>query len=488
MKKNVFYLLLFIGIGFGISSCVKQKFDSPPDTSSIDPNLPVNSTIWELKQRYLGFPIEIKDDITIAGIVVADDRSGNFYKQIVIQDTSSGIVVLIGRASLYNDYPIGRRVYIKCKGLWVGAYGGFIQLGSTPDVSNALSDIPSAKISNYIVKGSYPHAVTPRIVSIPELTAKSGSELLNAKWLGTLIQIDSAEMKQAEVGMPYAQDPNISSGTDRNVKDCADKTVILRNSGYASFRNYPLPAGKGPLTAIYSRYNSTAQLLIRDTSDLKMYGTRCGGVVITPAVDITIDSLRKMYNGTAIKMGSFRIHGVVTSSSTEKNVSTGSAFIQDESNRGIMVYFGGTQPYQLGDSITIDCTGDSLVVYMGTLELEASTAKTSVKATGKTVTPVLLTIAQLNTDLNNATVKLRMYESMLVKIVNCAFSGGTGGKYSGNTTLTDASGTITHRTSTSATFASTLYPVGNVQSVTGIANKYTTTNQVSIRKLTDVVQ
>lgn len=488
MKKNIFTFILIASLTVIAASCVKQKFDSPPDTTNIDPNLPVNGTIWQLKQKYLGAPVEITDDITVSGIVVADDRSGNFYKQIVVQDTSSGIVVLIGRASLYNDFPIGRKVYIKCKGLWVGAYGGFIQLGSTPDIGNALSDIPSAKISNYIVKASYPHAVTPRIVSIPELTAKTGSELVNAKWLGTLIQIDSAEIKQAEVGTPYAQDPNISSGTDRNVKDCADKTVILRNSGYASFRNVPLPAGKGPLTAIYSRYNSTAQLLIRDTSDLKMYGTRCGGVVITPPADITIDSLRKIYNGTGVKLGNYKIHGVVTSSSAEKNVSTGTAFVQDESNRGIMVYFGGAHSYVLGDSITIDCSGDSLIVYMGTLELKASAAKTTKVSSGKTINPMVVTIAQLNTDLNNATVKLRMYESMLVKVLNCNFSGGTGGKYSGNTTLTDASGTITHRTATSATFASSLYLTGNLQSVTGIANKYTTTNQLSIRKLTDVVQ
>lgn len=49
--------------------------------------------------------------------------------------------------------------------------------------------------------------------------------------------------------------------------------------------------------------------------------------------------------------------------------------------------------------------------------LKASAAKTTKVSSGKTINPMVVTIAQLNTDLNNATVKLRMYESMLVKVL-----------------------------------------------------------------------
>jgi hypothetical protein len=55
MKKvflPVAAILLFAILGY--TSCVKKEFDSPPDTTLNDPNLPVNKTIWELKQMYTG--------------------------------------------------------------------------------------------------------------------------------------------------------------------------------------------------------------------------------------------------------------------------------------------------------------------------------------------------------------------------------------------------------------------------------------------------
>jgi hypothetical protein len=185
MKKvflPVAAILLFAILGY--TSCVKKEFDSPPDTTLNDPNLPVNKTIWELKQMYTGVPTLIEDDITVAGVVVADDRSGNFYKQIIIQDTSSGMPVLINRSGLYSDFPIGRKVYIKCKGLYLGAYGGMVQIGHTPDNNNEISSIPSGLISKYVIKGKFDLSqVTARKVSIMELNNLNSS----IKWLGTLI-------------------------------------------------------------------------------------------------------------------------------------------------------------------------------------------------------------------------------------------------------------------------------------------------------------
>ena len=139
-----------------ITSCVKKDFDAPPDNSTYDPGLAVNATIWQIKQMYdvNAGPVMIEQDLIISGIVVADDRSGSFYKQIIVQDSTSGITVLIGKSSgLYSDYPIGRKIYIKCKGLYVGAYGGFIQLGGMPIApSTDLTDIPSSSMNMRVIQ------------------------------------------------------------------------------------------------------------------------------------------------------------------------------------------------------------------------------------------------------------------------------------------------------------------------------------------------
>lgn len=490
MKNNIHLLILLATITTItiLGSCVKQKFDNPPDSSSYDPNIPVNSTVLAIKSLYSGVPTRIDSDLVITGIVVADDRSGSFYKQIVIQDTTSGIVVLLGRTNLYTDYPIGRKVYVRCKGLYIGAYGGFVQLGYTPDISNSLSDIPSALMSKHIVKANTGNPITPLTVTVSELKSFNTTSI---KWLGTLIKLDSVQFQAAIVGEPYAQDPNVSSGTDRMIEDCSGKTIVCRMSGYSLFRNQLLPAGKGSLTAIYSRYNSTAQLLIRDTNDVKMYGPRCGGVVILPATDITIDSLRKLHNPSAsVNASAYKIHGVITSSRhPDSSISKGNLFIQDESGRGIIVYFGQTEVGRaIGDSVTIEL--DSLVTYAGVIEAKAKTSKMTLIAAGKTVIPKIVTLAELNTDLSLATMKDRKYESVVVQVLGCTISG-TPATYSGpnvadrSKTVSDGTGTIILYSQPTEPWKTTNYPTGIV-SITAVASKFNTTNQLQARKFTDV--
>ncbi|HOZ52702.1 MAG TPA: DUF5689 domain-containing protein [Chitinophagaceae bacterium] len=488
MKKIIlssFAILALMAIT--ITSCVKQKFDSPPDASTVDPNIPVNNTILAIKNLYTGAPTLIDSDYVVSGIVTADDRTGCFYKQIVIQDSSSGIVILLGRNGLYTDYPVGRKIYVKCKGLYVGAYGGFVQLGYTPDITNSLSDIPSALISKHIIKANTGNPVTPLVVNVNDLKSFNTTSI---KWLGTLIRIDSAQFKISEVGQPYAQDPNIASGTDRTIEDCVGKNIVVRMSGYATFRNEKIPAGKGPITAIYSRYNSTAQLLIRDTSDIDMRGPRCGGVVITPAIDITIDSLRKLHNASAsVYAGAYKIHGVITSSRLDSSISKGNLFIQDESGKGIIVYFGQNEVGKvLGDSVVIEL--DSLVTYAGVIEAKASLSKMTKISGGKTVQPKVITLADLNADLNLTLPKDRKYESVLVQVANCTISGSPA-TYSGSNvadrskTVTDPTGTIILYSQPTVPFKTTNYPTGIV-TITAVASKFNTTNQLQIRKFTDV--
>ena len=249
----------------------------------------------------------------------------------------------------------------------------------------------------------------------------------------------------------------------------------------------PIPAGKGPITAIYSRYNSTPQLLIRDTFDVRMNGTRCGGVVILPPVEIKIDSLRKLYNNTGIVLSNYKIHGVVISSFPDSNMSKGSIYMQDESGRGINIYYGGTIAYKLGDSLSVDVTGDSLIVYKGILEVKKAAAKTTNVGTGKTVTPALVTLAQLTADMNNASYKDRVYESTLVKVNACTISGTPttyGDASNAGRTITDATGTFILYCRNTTPYNATNYAPGIVN-ITGIASKYNT-NQLLIRKLSDI--
>lgn len=276
MKKiQLMAAALAIGGLLSLSSCLKKDFDSPPDTSKNDPNLPVNMSIAQLKQKLgtSGAATRIDSAWTIYGIVTADDRSGNLYKQINIEDSTSGIVILIDANSLYTKYPVGRKVYVNLQGLYFGFYGGLPQIGLT-DASGRMSQIPGTAVDKFIIRADFPHPVVTDTFNLSQISA------VNNSLLNRLITVRDVEFEDAELGKTYAEDPNTAtqSGTDRYIHSCSGTaSVNVRTSNYANFQNVKLPGGKGTITALYTVYNGKVQLIIRDTSDVKFYDVRCDG-------------------------------------------------------------------------------------------------------------------------------------------------------------------------------------------------------------------
>lgn len=96
------------------------------------------TSIEDLKALYKGGPVTIDKDIWIKGKVISSDKSGNIYNEMYIQDGKSAadgaaITLKLGKSSLYNEYPVGSWVYVKCRDLTLGAYNGMLQLGMGAD-------------------------------------------------------------------------------------------------------------------------------------------------------------------------------------------------------------------------------------------------------------------------------------------------------------------------------------------------------------------
>ena len=93
--KNLI-ILTFLSMALVIPmACVDKDFDQPPG-GGFDPNLPVNTTIAELKSRHVPDQYEeITDDVILSALVISDDEEGNFFKQLVIADASAGIEIRI---------------------------------------------------------------------------------------------------------------------------------------------------------------------------------------------------------------------------------------------------------------------------------------------------------------------------------------------------------------------------------------------------------
>lgn len=460
------------------SSCDK-KFDEPPAFE--EPNITVTTTIAELKALHVNGQVEsITTDLVIAGVVNADDRSGNYYKQISIQDSTGGITLRLDGNNLYANYPVGRKIYIKLKGLFMGDYNGLIQLGGSIDNSGTflnVNAIASNLFDNYILKGSTGNVVTPKVVTVAGL---------NNSYQSMLIQIDNAEFLPSDTSKTYADNVGNLS-VNLNAKSCTGSSIIVRTSGYANFAGIKAAKGNGALQAIYTVFGSTKQLVIRDTSDVKFYGARCnagGGGGGGTGTRISIAQLRAQYTGTDILIGSYKIGGVVISDAANKNVTNGLVILQD-GNAGISVYFGGTLTYNVGDSVILDVTGDSLINFRGSLEVKTpfGTTPPAASATGQVITPSVKTITELNTALSTALGAATNIEFTLVKIVGATATPA--GTYSGNKTLTDAGGTLAMFTTSAATFSGATMPTVSTDWV-GYTSKFNTTRQFQIRNTTDV--
>ncbi|BAV08436.1 hypothetical protein SAMN05421788_11419 [Filimonas lacunae] len=253
-----------------------KPFDKPETYEN--PDITANISIKQLKTLHTvkGKFESITEDYIITGVVTADDRSGNFYKSIVIEDATGGISLVLSRAALYNDYPLGRRLFIKAKGLVLGDYRGLMQLGAGIDVSDpsdlAVAGIAAPLLSKYIIKGNLHNTVTPVIVTADKLTTALQDEYQNR-----LIQLQDVQFAAADSMATYANSVTRQAGSF-TLQNCEESVITLRNSAYANFASAALPRGRGSVTGVYTVFNSAKQLMIRDTADVQCRGERCNKV------------------------------------------------------------------------------------------------------------------------------------------------------------------------------------------------------------------
>ena len=262
MKNYILVLSLFTLV---FTACVDRTFDEPEFVFE-DPAMEATTSIAALKSTHVNGQYESLESGVISGIVVANDKSGNFYETIVIADETAGIEVKMGKRSLFNTYPVGRRVFIKLAGLVLGDYNELIQLGFSSS-DNGFIGIPGEYVDDYVFGGSLNNSFTVDTLALKDL---------DLNYISMLVVLKDVEFAPSELGYTYA-DGQYKVTTNRTIQDCSGREVILRTSGYASFANKTLPGGNGTITAVLSRYRNDLQLYLRDTTDIDFSGDRCNG-------------------------------------------------------------------------------------------------------------------------------------------------------------------------------------------------------------------
>lgn len=277
MKKLLFAALFLFTLSVIIPSCVKTEFDEPPTTGStvdIDDNDLV--TIKSLKDFHVSDAIEVVADINdgafkgkfLKGVISADDESGNFFKNFILQDETGGIVIRVARSDAYPFYAEGRTIYIKLEGLLMGEFAGVIQLGGFLNSLGQLEDI--VNLEEFVLPAERGPAVVPKLIAdINDLGRDD---------ISTLIRLDNVEFVSGAINSTYADAVNLNT-ENRDVVDCNNtgNVIVVRTSGFADFAGADIPDGGGSIVGIYSVFNDTKQLILRRTSDVDMEGDRCDG-------------------------------------------------------------------------------------------------------------------------------------------------------------------------------------------------------------------
>jgi len=270
-RNNIFQYIFLVTFFVSLFAACERELDVPP-IASLDPNLVPNTSIADLKKLYDGSEdfVTIEDDLIIGAVVAANDRSGNFYRQIIISDDSGGIELKIHDNNLYERYPLGQKLYIKVKDLILGSYEGLIQLGGTVFDAGGLrlGGIESDKVIDHVFRIPGGEVPEPNLIIL-------GGNLDD--YIHTIVKLEDVQFVTANLGMPFA---NPNQTTNRDITDCDGNTIIVRTSSFADFSSYEVPEGNGTIKAILTKYRDDYQLIINEYEDLDMSGTRCdiGGV------------------------------------------------------------------------------------------------------------------------------------------------------------------------------------------------------------------
>ena len=199
-------------------------------------------SISVLKSLYHDRTTRITQEISIQGHIVANDTAGEFYKEIVVEDDTGGIVLSIDDERLYRTCRLFDFVTINCQGLALGSEGGTLLLGTFPTGDYCVDRIPAADVARYL-------AVTPAATRRQPLTL--GFEEVAPRHISRYVRFDRVRLaEEATTWCDFDPETGDPVTTDRTLLDTAGRQFVVRTDRRCDYARKPLPAGEGTLCGI----------------------------------------------------------------------------------------------------------------------------------------------------------------------------------------------------------------------------------------------
>ncbi len=218
-----------------------DSFDPAVPTSQAMPS--ATSTIADIHTLYGSGMREISGELTVEGVVTANDEYGNFYKSFVVESDGYAIEVLDGLYDSYVRHPLGSSVVVNLSGLGLDRYLGVLRTGLVAPATSSYSlDYmgSEAVVDLYVTVSAFGDEATAQQMQISELSEDQAGKLININSL-TLHTEDGVERSWS--GYSLFRDASLDS-------------IWCYTSSYASFAAEKIPQCEVSLSGILE-YGST---------------------------------------------------------------------------------------------------------------------------------------------------------------------------------------------------------------------------------------
>lgn len=217
-------------------------------------------SISYLQSLYRGAPTRLGREYAIRGVVVSSDEQGGFYKEIVIQDATGGIVIRADATWLYQRYPAGSTVTVRCASLTLGEYGGRHELGiASPDPAYQTERIPEAQIPILIT-------VSRQQMPVPEASELTPLDFAT-RHISTYVVIRGLR-PYPDGGPDMPDNSTVTWSGNRAMYSSPFDSVVVRTSPRAVFADDPIADYPIDIYGILSWFNGSYQLVISRREDI----------------------------------------------------------------------------------------------------------------------------------------------------------------------------------------------------------------------------
>ena len=213
---------------------------------------------------------QITEDLWLRCVVNGNDYGDNLYKQISVQDETGGIIIGINGSDQGAFMPVGQKLLISLKDLYIGGYGNQAQIGGLYNGSLGRMELTEWKQHVRLIMDNMAEAQAFGTMKVDTIDFDASKTM--AQQAGRVVRLSGVTISRDGTPVIAPDDGSVSL-----VSNCVNRTLsggnagskcVLRTSTYAAFKGVTIPTEAVELYGIATIYRGTWQILARTQSDL----------------------------------------------------------------------------------------------------------------------------------------------------------------------------------------------------------------------------